>query len=127
LWNSKPWVEKARRSAAALTKLQPNWDDQGSPAPKRIVLDVLDRLIGHIECYDLTTAHIGPVSGGGVGIEWRYGMRDLNIEILADGSLEYLKAEKSLTGFDSMEMVDGRIASDRLNDVRPLVRWLLGS
>jgi hypothetical protein len=127
LWTSQAWVPAARHSVAALCALRPNWDGQGSPAPHKVVLDLLNRLIKELECYDLTTAHIGPVSGGGVGIEWRCGKRDLNLEILPDGSLEFLKAEKTASGFDPAAMVDGEIPSDGLNELRPLVRWLIDS
>jgi hypothetical protein len=127
LWTSQAWVPAARHSVAALGALQPNWDGQGGPVPQKVVLDITNRLIKELECYDLTTAHIGPVSGGGVGIEWRCGKRDLNIEILPDGSIEFLTAEKFPSGFDPSQMVDGQISGDRLSDLRPLVRWLLGT
>jgi hypothetical protein len=127
LWTSQAWVPAARHSVAALCGLRPNWDGQGGPAPHKVALDLLNRLIKELECYDLTTAHIGPVSGGGVGIEWRCGKRDLNLEILPDGSLEFLTAEKAPSGFDPNQMLDGQISGDRLNEVRPLIRWLMGS
>ena len=73
------------------------------------VLEAMNRLIKEIDSYELTQAHIGPVPGGGIGIEWRYGNRDLNLEILPDGSIEFLKAEKTPSGFDLNEMVDGQI------------------
>jgi hypothetical protein len=75
----------------------------------------------------MPAAQIGPVSGGGLGIEWRLGERDLNLEILPDGIIEYLKAEKTPTGFDVDRMEDGQIDRDQLTQVHQLVRWLLGS
>lgn len=127
LWHSQPWVADARRKIARVSALSDNWDGEGSPAIKRPVLEVMNRLIKEIDSYELTEAHIGPVPGGGLGIEWRCGNRDLNLEILPDGSIEFLKAEKTPLGFDPDEMVDGQIPNDRLNEVRPLIRWLMGS
>jgi len=87
----------------------------------------MNRLIKEIDAFDLPTAHIGPVSGGGLGIEWRNGDRDLSLEILPDGSIEYLKAEKTPLGFDTDHMEDGEIPGHRLGEVRALIRWLSGN
>jgi hypothetical protein len=112
---------------ATLSALSANWDGQGSPAIQPVALEVINRLIKEIECYDLSPAFIGPVSGGGIGIEWRSGKRDLNLEILPDGSIAFLTAEKAPSGFDPNQMFDGQISGDRLNEVRPLIKWLLGN
>ena len=127
LWRSQPWVADASRTMARMSTLNENWDGQGSPAPVRAVLDVMNRLIREIDTFELPTAHIGPVSGGGLGVEWRNGDRDLSLEILPDGSVEYLKAERTPTGFDMDHMEDGDIPNDRLGEVRALIRWLLGN
>lgn len=37
---------------------------------------------------------VSPVSGGGLGFHWRADARDLEIEILPDGRVEYLKTLK---------------------------------
>jgi len=122
-----PWLDEARRTLAKLAVLSDNWDGQGSPAILGNAIGLAFMILTEIESYDLPTAHIGPIPGGGLGIEWRYGNRDLTLEILPDGSLEFLKAEKTSSGFDLNQMVDGQIPSDRLNEVRGLIRWLLGS
>ena len=124
---SRPWLAEAHRSVSRLALLPDNWDGEGSPALKPVVLDEALRLLAEIEPYEMPMAHIGPVSGGGLGIEWRLGERDLNLEILPDGSIEYLKAEKTSTGFDVDQMEEGQIPRDQLAKVRQLVRWLLGS
>ena len=126
LWSSQPWVADARLTMARVSTLRQNWDGQGSPSPAQVALEAMNRLIKEIDAYDLPTAHIGPVSGGGLGVEWRNGDRDLVLEILPDGSIEYLKAERTPAGFDTDHMEDGEIPNDRLGEVRTLIRWLLG-
>jgi hypothetical protein len=121
------WVDDARRALAKLAILPDNWDGQESPSIQGEVIALAFKILTEIESYDLPTAHIGPVPGSGIGIEWRYGDRDLNLEILPDGSLEFLKAQKTSSGFDLDQMVEGQIQSDRLNEVRALIRWLMGS
>lgn len=127
LWQSQPWVADARRTIARVSDLGHNWDGQGSPPPSRTALETMSRLIKEIDAYELPTAHLGPVSGGGLGVEWRNGERDLTLEIMPDGSIEFLKAERTPSGLDLNHMDDGVISGDRLGDVRALIRWLLGS
>ncbi len=127
LWRSQVWVEDARRTLGRISTLRQNWDGQGSPAPERVALEVMNRLIKEIDAYDLPTAHIGPVSGGGLGVEWRNRDRDLSLEILPDGSIEFLKAQRTPSGLDLDHMEDGEIRVDRLGEVRALIRWLLGN
>src|SRR5262249_17862283 len=109
LRDAPPWLAEACRSISRLAQLPANWDGEGSPAPKPVVLEQALRLLAEMEPYAMPTAHIGPISGGGLGVEWRLGERDLNLEILPDGSIEYLKAEKIPTDFDVDRMKDGQI------------------
>jgi len=127
LGDPRPWLAEAHRSVSRLALLPDNWDGEGSPAPKPVVIEEALRVLSEIEPYEMPMAQIGPVPGGGLGIEWRLGERDLNLEILPDGSIEYLKSEKTATGFDVDQMEDGQIPRDQLAKVHQLARWLLGS
>jgi len=60
-----------------------------------------------------------PVSGGGLQLEWESGTRGLELEILDDGSVEYLRTERR------EPRDEGLVHS--INDVRPLFLWLLSS
>ena len=124
-WRSQPWVADASRTISRISTLQDDWDGQGSPAPSRAALESMNRVIREIDAYDLPSPHISPVSGGGLGIEWHQGQRDLSIELLQDGSIEYLRSQTTSGEPDIDQMEDGVIPSDRVNEVRNLVRWLL--
>ena len=124
-WRSQPWVADAGRTISRISTLQDDWDGQGSPAPSRAALESMNRVIREIDAYDLPSPHISPVSGGGLGIEWHQGQRDLSIELLRDGSIEYLRSQTTSGEPDIDQMEDGVIPSDRVNEVRNLVRWLL--
>ena len=89
----------------------------------RFGLEVLSEL----EPYDeLPTAHVGPTIGGGLGIEWHNGSRELDLEILPDGTIEYLKTGRSVsTGLRVGRMDHGEIPSGKFKEVRQLVRWLM--
>ena len=64
-----PWLDDARRTLAKLAALPDEWDGQGSPAVRAEAIGLAFRVLAEIESYDLPTAHIGPVSGGGLGVE----------------------------------------------------------
>src|SRR5208337_2963699 len=93
LWRSQPWVTDATRSLARISSLKSDWDGQGSPPPIRAAFEAMNQVVRELDAYDLPSPHISPVSGGGLGIEWHEGQRSLTIEILPDGSIEYLKLE----------------------------------
>lgn len=125
LWRSQPWVADATRAMAKLAALRSNWDRQESPPPLRSAFATLNRVVRELDAFDLPSPHISPVSGGGLGIEWHEGRRTLSIEILPEGTLEYLKAEMTSQHANVDKVEDGIIPLDRINEARRLVRWLL--
>lgn len=123
---SPAWLADARRSISRLTELRDGWDGGTSPMPQRTAIDAATRLLDEIERYsELPAPGVGPTIGGGLGIEWRHGSRDLDLEILPDGSIEYLKSERRASGFDVDDMEDGQITLDCPKEVRRLIGWLM--
>jgi hypothetical protein len=124
---SSAWFTDARRAISRIASLREGWDGEGGPAPKRQAINAAAALLDEIKAYrKLPVPSVGPMIGGGLGIEWHYGPRELDVEVLPDGTIEYLKAERKATGFDVNKMQDGRIPADNLREVRKLVRWLIG-
>jgi hypothetical protein len=54
----------------------------------------LVRKIAELDLGDLPVPHVAPVPGGGIQLEWRVGDRELELEILPDGAIEFLRAER---------------------------------
>lgn len=103
-----------------LSKLPENWDSYGSkPIDFRavVVANALTTLLDHLNAPDV---HICPVNGGGIQFEWDGADRDLEIEIKADGTLEYAAF---LTSDDDF-VGEGAIT---LSDVPKLLAWLDGA
>jgi hypothetical protein len=73
-----------------LKRLGDNWDGEGSPRPSTIALDSASELLVSLPFEDLPTPFVSPTSLGGVQLEWNQNGRELEIEILPDGSLELL-------------------------------------
>lgn len=100
-------------------KLPENWDSYGSPPPTESAFAVGIRLLTAIDFDELPAPRIIPVSGGGVQLEWDVGIRELELEIMSDGSIKYLKVERG-EPLDEQEIVILDLAR-----VRSLVTWLI--
>jgi hypothetical protein len=120
------WFVEAWRSLTRISGLRDAWDGEDALAPRREAIASAVRVISELEpYYELPLVHIGPSLDGGLSLEWRNNPRDLNLDILPDGSIEYLKAEKTAAGFDVNAMEEGSLAFDRIREIRPLVMWLM--
>lgn len=90
------WETQAVKGVLRIQKLPSNWDSYGSPAPTRKAVDASLMLLWQIirlGLEDLPVPHVVPVSGGGIQLEWQVGRRELELEVLPDGSAEFLKVE----------------------------------
>ncbi len=126
LWDDRDWVTEAKRSIAKLAGLPDNWDGAGSPAPQAAALSEAFHILVAIEAYDMPTTRVGPVSGGGLGMEWQHAGRTLLLEIMRDGAVEYLKSEEDSADPSVDRMEDGEVPRDQLKrEVRQLALWLM--
>jgi hypothetical protein len=67
----------------------------------------------------LPAPFIVPISGGGIQIEWIIADRELELEVLPDGSIEYLKSE------NKEPFEEEKIASRSSAEIFSLLSWLL--
>jgi len=109
--------QAALLDVAALRRLEANWDSYGAPTISAEALQSATLVLQLVDALQPGSGHIAPVSGGGVQISWRRGDRELELEVLPDGSALYLAAEGDTTE-------EGEIALDQ-DALRALVRWLL--
>jgi len=102
-------AEDTIRSVQTLINLQPNWDGYGSPPPSERAAAIAFRLISEIKENLRNPAHVCPVGGGGIQLEWHVGDKDLEIEIGFDGSVEYLAAAGDRTQEGELPMDGGAL------------------
>ncbi len=86
---------EALQTVLELANLPENWDSYGSPPPTKHAVDV-----GCIFVVDYLSDEdpmplIIPVSGGGIQLTWKNQANELNLDILPDGGMEYLKSSGS--------------------------------
>jgi hypothetical protein len=124
LANAGPWLVDTLKALARLAELKDNWDGYGSPPIRQAAFESAWRLVSVIEMEELPTPSVGPVSGGGIGIVWQAATRELQIEILPDGSVEFLVAAvDTATGKEVTQ--EGRLSLAYTDQVRRLVSWLI--
>ena len=111
-----PMLDQAISRLRELSQLADNWDGYGSPRITEAAKRSAIALLAELRSYAIPGMHLDGVPGGGLQFEWEIGPRALEIEILPDGALEYLVAERD-------DMLEGV-----LNDpstLLVLLRWLM--
>lgn len=80
---------------AQLSELPDNWDGYGSPRIQLEVKETAADLIHLLHKIGMPVPHFAPVSGGGIQMEWRKNDREMELEILPDGDVAFLKVNGS--------------------------------
>lgn len=111
------WLEDSQNQLHQLSKLPENWDSYGSSRIKPTSVEKTADLLIDLAKFGMPTPSIFPVSGGGIQLEWQKGKRELEIEILPNGEIEFLKV------YENGEMQEGRISKQY---IWQLVRWFKG-
>ena len=114
------WHRRVLGSVLRLRHLPESWDTYGSPKLQNAAQERATELIALLAQSDPPLPNVSPVPGGGVQFEWEFRNRALEIEVLADGSIEFLAiAEGGAT-------VEGTL--DQIHANGPyLIRWLTSS
>ncbi len=113
-----PKQAEAMRRLGEIAKLPRNWDSYGSPPPTPIAVELVVDLLLNIDDRNLPAAHVVPVSGGGVQLEWRASGRELQLEISGDGTAQYLQVEHG-------RPIKEEEIAPRSEQLRSLMIWLI--
>lgn len=88
------WQVLTIKEVLEAAQLPRNWDTYGSSPPSSWVVNTSIRLVTGIDEDDLPLPHVVPVPEGGIQFEWNVGDRELEIAVLPEGMIEFLKAEQ---------------------------------
>lgn len=119
LLNTDPKYWDAVKTIARLAQLPENWDTYGSRPVQVRALQGAFFILKLTEALSLPAPHIGPVAGGGIQFDWFSATRELEIEILPDGSVAYLRSE---AGDPTCE---GALASYGDSGVQSHMHWFM--
>lgn len=117
-YKANPWLHSAQQKISELAQLPENWDSYGSRPVQQPAIEQAADLVARISKLALPDPQIFPVAGGGIQLELQQGQRELELEILPDGSIEYLLIT------EGGEMLEGSIPSSSGGEIYRLVYWL---
>jgi hypothetical protein len=112
------WLKEIYDRISDLKKLEENWDSYGGLPVADVAISRIRVLLSNLDIEDMPTPHVAPLPDGGIGMHWRVGARDLEIEVEADGSIHYLQ---SIIGGES---VPGD--AHTLPEAQCALDWVLG-
>jgi hypothetical protein len=115
---SPAWLKETYDRISALKTLEENWDSYGGLPVADVAISRIRVLLSNLDIEDMPTPHVAPLPDGGIGMHWRVGVRDLEIEVEADGSIHYLQ---SIIGGES---VPGD--AHTLPEAQCALDWVLG-
>lgn len=114
--------ETVRARLNRLERLPHGWDTYGSPPIQECAVMAAYRLLHVIRSEGYTSpTYVGAVPGGGLQFDWSSSGRELEIEILPDGSIECLR----VSGDDAEESALARSPDD--NEVQASLHWIAGA
>src|SRR2546428_362846 len=121
---SAPWVLESLTNLAKLEPLRDNWDGYGSASVQAGALTSARKLVVSVRLQDLSAPHVSPVSGGAVGLHWHVGSRELELTVLPDGQIEYLKVlDQNLEREDAMQAAV--LDAEHTAEVETMLTWLI--
>ncbi len=113
------WQLNTIRAIAKLGSLPDNWDGYGSSKIQPKALATAFHLVLAIQVEEPPTPHISPVPGGGIQLEWQTSTRELELEILPDGSIEFL------TVLEGNDVEEDCLPLDQVGEAQRLIYWLM--
>ncbi len=94
-----------------------DWDGYGSPPVRRSAIEGAMTLLGLLQDIPLPPAHVSPVPGGGVQIDWESAGKELELEFRANGTLAFLAT-------DPAGEREGTLSTEDQQELWTLLVWL---
>lgn len=114
------WQTSVVEKISSYRSLPQNWNSYGSPPPSAIARQKAILFITALLDEKQPRPRVTPVSGGGIQFEWSYGEREVEIEFLHDGTIEYV-----LTDAKTNDELPGRFDQPSRADIGRILSWLI--
>ena len=89
----KYWQSEAIKGVYKIKSLPLNWDGEGGQPASSLAIQVALSLIKYLSNEELPPPFVVPTPRGGISFEWALDNRELDIEILPELSLLFLKTQ----------------------------------
>jgi hypothetical protein len=114
-----PWRYAALAQLWDLQETGQNRSGQGDLRISDTASSRARQILGYINIGELPTPMVAPISGGGVGVSWEIGNREIQLSVFSDGEVVYLKIENDRILDEPEGVLDESQYSAGL-------KWLLG-
>ncbi len=115
------WIDEVLEQIRRLSNLPANWDSYGASPPNQQSLHVAENFIKGLSLYvGVLKPEVSLTANGNAAFlwEWQEGSRNLDLEVLADGTINYAYADEE----DESRDQEGR-TQDGLKIVNILTQW----
>jgi hypothetical protein len=113
------WLLSAINDIVEIGHLPTNWNSYNAPQLTTIAKGEALGLALNLSHIDLPEPVIAPVAGGGLQFVWSIGPKSLELEVMPDGAVEFLRVYANDT------MREGRIDPGLADHITQQCRWLV--
>lgn len=116
------WQTSVAEKISSYRSLPQNWNSYGSPPPSAMARQKAILFITTLLDEKQPRPRVTPVSGGGIQFEWSFGDRQVEIEFLHDGTIEYLLADTKTD-----DETTGVFDKPSRADITRILSWLVNA
>lgn len=116
LFDAQSWIRESFRKLTDLSKLPENWDGYGSRPIQSPAIRQAASLVEQLSQFSIPAPQIFPVPGGGLQFEWKNAKCGMELEILPDGTMEFLIE-------DAEEQMREGVISPSYENLSRLILW----
>jgi len=119
--NGCDWLFQALNRLRLVAALPSGWDGEGGPPPNPETVASAARLLRDLQRNELPLPFICPIAGGGLQIEWSCAEREVELELVDQQTMAFLRVENATTG---KTVESGEYPISDINKSRELLDWL---
>ena len=114
-------LKQALDRLESVASLAHGWDSEGGPPPNSQLVGAAANLLQYLQRDDLPLAFVCPIAGGGLQLEWSSGGKEVELELIDERTIGFLRAEAAPSG---RIIESGEYPISDINKSRELLDWL---
>lgn len=119
--DGRDWLRQALGRLEIVASLPRGWDSEGGRPPNAQLVTAAADLLRDLEGDDLPLPFVCPIAGGGLQLEWSFGGKEVELELVDERTIGFLRAEAAPSG---RIIESGEYPISDINKSRELLDWL---
>jgi len=115
------WLRQALNRLETVAILPRGWDSEGGPPPNSQLVRAAADILRDLQRDDLPLPFVCPIAGGGLQLEWSSGGKEVELELVDERTIGFLRAEAAPSG---RIIESGEYPISDINKSRELLDWL---